>query len=29
MMYIKLVAIFPVVIVITYGLLKIVEWIVL
>ena len=29
MMYLKLIAIFPVVISITYGLLKIVEWIVL
>ena len=29
MMYIKLIAIFPVIIVITYGLLRIVEWIVL
>ena len=29
MMYIKLIAIFPVIIVITYGLLKIMEWLVL
>ena len=29
MMYIKLIAIFPVIIAITYGLLKIMEWLVL
>jgi len=29
MMYIKLIVIFPIVISITYGLLKIMEWIVL